>query len=97
MIPNWVYILFVVLVYLGIKRCYPRVFHIKRLLIVPAIFIFISLNGTFNLFSFDEMVVIYMLLGWIIGLLVGHFQVRKRIIKADKSKNLIQTPVIFQC
>ena len=52
---------------------------------------------TFNLFSFDEMVVIYMLLGWIIGLLVGHFQVRKRIIKADKSKNLIQTPVIFQC
>ena len=91
-VPTWVYILFIVLVYLGIKRCYTRVFHIKRLLIVPVIFIFISLRGAFGLFSFNEIFVLYLLVGCLVGLFIGHLQVRNKIIKADKSRQLIQTP-----
>ena len=91
-VPTWVYMVFIAIVYLGIKRCYTRVFNIRRLLVVPVIFILIGLRGTFELFPCDHMAVFYMLFGWLIGLLIGYSQVRGRTIKSDKSKQLIQTP-----
>ncbi len=91
-IPVWVYILFVGLIYIGIKRCYTRVIAVERLVIIPLVFIIISLHGTLKLFQHDSIVWIYLLLGGFVGLLIGHFQVRYRVIQADKKNHLLRVP-----
>lgn len=91
-VPTWVYILFFILLYLGIKRCYTRVVTIERIAIVPAVFIFLSLRSTVSLFHFSLLGFLLLLLGGIIGSLLGHLHVRKRVVRADKQKHLIEIP-----
>lgn len=38
-IPTYVYVLFCVLVYLGVRRCFPRTMRPERLLVFPLIFL----------------------------------------------------------
>ncbi|OGT47715.1 MAG: hypothetical protein A3F17_04115 [Gammaproteobacteria bacterium RIFCSPHIGHO2_12_FULL_41_15] len=91
-VPTWVYILFFVLLYLGIKRCYTRVVRIERIAIFPAIFIFLSLRSTVSLFHFSLIGFLLLLLGGIIGALFGYLHVRNCVVRADKQKHLIEIP-----
>lgn len=52
-IPTWVIILFFVLLYLGIKRCYSRILSVKQLALIPVVFTVIGLRSAFQLFSFS--------------------------------------------
>lgn len=91
-VPTWVYVLFFVLLYLGIKRCFTRVMSVERIAIVPAIFIFLSLRSTISLFHFSLTGFLLLILGAVIGALIGHSHVRNRLIRADKNKYLIEIP-----
>jgi hypothetical protein len=49
-IPAYVYVLFCVLVYLGVRRCFPRTMRPERLLVFPLVFLALgaaSLNRSF--------------------------------------------------
>ncbi|OGT54469.1 MAG: hypothetical protein A3F17_07715 [Gammaproteobacteria bacterium RIFCSPHIGHO2_12_FULL_41_15] len=91
-IPAWVYLLFFLLLYLGIKRCYTRVVSIERIAIIPVIFIFLSVMGTLQLFHFSLKGFLLLMAGSIFGFLIGHYLVRNRVIKGDKEKRLIEIP-----
>ncbi len=91
-IPSWVFILFFVLVYLGIKRCYTRILSLERLALTPAIFIAISLRSAFQLFGTSAAGFILLLAGGLIGFLLGHYLVKDSKVLADKEKRLIQVP-----
>jgi hypothetical protein len=91
-VPVWVYVVFFVLLNLGIKRCYTRVTTVERIAIVPVLFIFLSLHSTVSLFSLSMIGLLLWLLAGLTGSLLGHLHVRNRIIRADKNKRLIEIP-----
>lgn len=91
-IPTWVFTLFLVLLYLGIKRCRTRTVSIERLAIIPAIFIFMSLRGVFHLFGSSPVIYFMIVLGAVCGGCLGCIYVKNRVIKADKQNRLVQIP-----
>lgn len=91
-IPTWVFVLFFVLVYLGIKRCYTRTLSLERLALIPVIFVVISLRSAFQLFGISALSFIFLLVGGLIGFLMGYYLVRNSRVLADKEKRLIQVP-----
>lgn len=91
-VPTWVFILFFVLLYLGIKRCYTRILSLGRLAIIPAVFVVIGLRNTLQLFGLTSSGILAWAVGVAIGVLLGYLLVKNSLIKADKSKRLIQIP-----
>ena len=91
-VPIWVYILFLFLVYMGIKRCYTRVTSIKRLIIVPVIFLFFCFKNTAQLFNDNLMGYVLLITGLLLGALIGFYLIRNNVIKADRKNYLIQIP-----
>ncbi len=91
-VPIWVIILFFVLLYMGIKRCQTRVVSVKRLLVVPIVFAYMSLHGASQLFHFSVLSIALLIFGAFIGFGIGHWQVRNAQVKADKDRYLIQIP-----
>ncbi len=91
-VPTWVYILFLALLYLGIKRCFTRTMPVDRLALAPLIFIFLSLRSNLSLFGVGLGIILSLILGALCGMLIGHLQVKNRTILADKTKKLIQIP-----
>lgn len=91
-VPIWVYVLFFILLYLGIKSCYTRTVSLKRLIILPVIFIYLSLQGTNKLFHFSPTVILLLLIGGCLGFFIGSYYVRSRNVRADKQEHLIEIP-----
>ena len=91
-VPVWVYVVFFVLLNLGIKRCYTRVSAIERIAIVPVIFILLSLHSTILYFDFSITVISLWFVAGITGSLLGYLHVNNRIIRADKNNKLIEIP-----
>jgi hypothetical protein len=90
--PWWVYVLFVVLVSLGIKATRPRTLPISRLVLLPLIFVVWSF---FNLYPWfvGEM---SLLLFWVVFLAVGAYfgirEVRNWKITKDHHKRTVTIP-----
>ena len=91
-IPTWVIVLFFVLLVIGIKACFARTMRVEKLIILPLIFVFLNIHGTFTLFGFDALMFSILLAGWVIGTVLGIAQIKNRVIQADKSKHLITVP-----
>ena len=94
-IPTWVVGLFLVLVYIGIKRCSTRVMPLKKMAIAPIIFILFSLNSVSDLFTINVINSILLFSGFVAGNYFGYLQVKDKRILADKEKYLIQIPGDF--
>lgn len=91
-VPIWVYILFFVLLYIGIKRCFTRVVSVERIFIIPMVFTFISIRSTVSLFNFSLSSILILLFSSFAGSLLGYLHIRKSNIRADKEKHLIEIP-----
>ena len=91
-VPVWVYVLFFVLLYVGIKRCFPRVTSVRWLVILPALFIFFNFRGIFSFFPLASSNIFYWIIGIFLGAWLGYAQIRNCIIKADRKKQLIEIP-----
>ena len=91
-IPVWVFVLFVFLLYIGVKRCFTRIMQLKSLVLSPMIFIILGLKIASNTFSLDSSRLLFLLLGLIGGVYLGYLQVKDKVIIADKIKYLICIP-----
>ena len=75
--PWWVYVLFAYLVSIGIKSTKPRTISIKRLLLLPLVFVSWSFYGLYRklllgLFSLIPLWIIFLLVGAYLGIKEVH-------------------------
>ena len=91
-IPTYVYILFGLLIYIGYKRCFTRIIRVERLLLLPAIFLFLSLHGVINLFHPNIPDILIWMSGNILGIALGAFHIHSQTIRADHKHKLISVP-----
>ena len=82
--PSWVYILLFFLIYKGIKAIHGSTKRLTKLLILPAVFLVLSLHKVTDPY--------YYILFLILGLIVGWMLYRNIKIRADKVKHLIALP-----
>ena len=92
-IPTYVYILFLVLLWMGVSRCYPRTIRVERLLILPALMIVLGVRGFLGLFPAPTFVdLAAALAGGAIGLAMGWRHAGRWPIRIDRSAQTIAIP-----
>lgn len=91
-IPTWVYLLFIGLLYLGIKRGFASTVKVRRLLVIPILFLWLSLHSALKLFPINDLNVLSYIVGVIIGGGLGFLQLKSIQITADKQQGLLRIP-----
>lgn len=91
-VPVWVYVLFFVLLNIGIKRCNTRITTIERIAIIPTFFTLMSVYSINSIFGFTPTVLILWFAFVVVGSYIGYLHVSNRVIRADKTKRLIEIP-----
>ena len=91
-VPLYVYAMFVGLMYLGYKCCFPRTMRVERLLLLPAFFAYQSLSTLLTLFHPGAAGIGLWSHGGACGMLIGYLHVRNQPIRADHDRRLIAMP-----
>jgi hypothetical protein len=90
--PSRVWILLIVLLWMGYKSCFERTVTVKRLLIVPLIFLYMEANTINSIFGVSYINLLYSAIGLIIGIVAGAVIVSKKKIVADKRQYSLVLP-----
>ncbi|WP_337267465.1 hypothetical protein [Oryzifoliimicrobium ureilyticus] len=92
-IPPHVYIPFLVLLSMGISRCYPRTIRIGRLLIMPFLMVVVGVRGFMELFPFvHPSSLLAGVAGAVLGIMVGYHHVRRWTISVDRAAGTLSVP-----
>lgn len=90
--PWWVYVLFIVLVNRGIAASRPQVVSLKKLVLLPLIFIVLSIHTMMTSFQVNGFIFSLWVFGIAIGSVVGWSLIKNHHYKVDKKNMLIQLP-----
>ncbi len=90
--PWWVYLLLYFLVKMGIQASKTRVVSLKRLLIIPLLFIAMSIHTLVISFKITSFSVTTWLIAILIGALLGWLFIYRFRLTVDKPHNLIEIP-----
>jgi len=90
--PWWVYLLFIYLLKLGFNASKPTVISMKKLVILPAIFLFVSLDTLITSVQLSPLTIGTYLLSIVLGAILGWILVRHLVLQFDKKKWLIKLP-----
>ena len=93
--PWWVFLIFVYLLRVGINATKPRIISLNKILILPAIFLFISINSFITTFQISTLLLSTYSLSLLIGIGGGWLLVRNLNLKFDQQNNLIKVPGSF--
>jgi hypothetical protein len=89
----YVYLLFLLLLWMGIKRCFPRTIRIERLLFIPVLMAVLGSRSFFGLFpSAGTTAFIAGVLGGALGLVVGYRHVQGWNIVVNRQARLVSLP-----
>lgn len=92
-VPLYVYALFLILLRVGISRCYPRTIRVERLLTMPLLMLALGVHGFFSLFSWPNTAdTLAGACGIAAGLIVGHLHVRRWQVAVDRARRRISVP-----
>ncbi len=91
-VPSWVYILFLGLLYLSIKGCYKRIIKPQRLIVIPLVFAWFSIENVYRVGPPIPSQLIFLICGGILGIYLGYLHVRKVVVRADKQQHLAAIP-----
>ena len=92
-IPTYAYILFLVLLWMGIARCFPRTVRLERLLFMPALIAVLSLRGFLGLFPAPMAKdLLAALVGGFLGIAMGWRHVRHWTLTIDRATRRITMP-----
>jgi hypothetical protein len=92
-VPLYVYVLFLILLRVGISRCYPRTIRIERLLVMPILMLALGIHGFSSLFSRPNAAdLLAGACGIAAGLVIGHSHVRNWSIGIDRARRRISVP-----
>ncbi len=91
--PLWVWPLLAYLIFIGIKSSKPMILPlglIKRLMIIPVVFLVWALYTIFESTETYEFIVL--MLGMILGTVLGYFLTRHQNVRFDRKNQLIAIP-----
>lgn len=90
--PWWVFVLFTYLVIVGYLASRPRIVPIKKLVILPTLFIALSCFNIYKVFTLTNEHIVIWLGMLVIGFGLGWLQFKKLNIKAIKEQAAIMIP-----
>lgn len=90
--PWWVYLIFIVLIKRGITASKPQVVSMQKLIILPLVFIALSIHTVVTAFHVNSTIIGIWLVSILFGTLAGWLLVCKHQFKVDKKNYLIQLP-----
>ena len=90
--PWWVYLLFLYLLKVGFDATKTRVVSLKKLFILPSIFLTISINSLITSFRLSPSTIGVYLFSLLFGIGGGWLLVRNVNLKFDLQRVLIQLP-----
>ena len=90
--PLWVWPLFAFLLYRGIKALKTRVVPLKKIFILPAVFISLGLYRLMSSSGTIPLQNLWWLFAFTAGILLGFLLFKRSKIQADKKKYLIKLP-----
>lgn len=88
--PLWVYILFAYLLWVGFKNTKTRTVSIKKILIIPAVFLSMSLESLISHFRLSMVSVSIWCIAILIGTMIGRLLVATRHIQVDRTRQQIK-------
>ena len=88
--PWWVYLLFAYCIFVGIKAAKGGVIPYLKVIIIPVVFAYLSLDSLLSHFSLNVFVVSVFILSLMVGVLSGLLQALKQNITVDRSRWLIK-------
>ena len=92
-VPPYVYALFLVLLWMGIVRCFPRTIRVERLILMPAVMGFLGVHGFFALFpSPGGLDLLAAATGAALGFAVGYRHVRGWEVAVDRKARRLSLP-----
>jgi len=92
-IPTYVFILFLVLAWMGISRCFPRSIRVERLAILPVLMVVLGVRGFSGLFGLPSVVdLAAAVVGGAVGLAMGWRHVRRWRIRVDRRARSLSIP-----
>lgn len=87
--PAWVFILFVFLIYRGIKACFEQTVQLRKLFILPIIFTILSLHTLINKLNINDVLIYIWLMASTLGAVIGWQIASKQKIKINQKKGLL--------
>ena len=90
--PWWVFLIFFYCVFVGVKSSKDGVVSIKKLMIIPIVFMYLSLESVYLNFKIDQFVVLIYLAAIVFGVLLGLLQAKSQGVSVDKEKKLVAVP-----
>jgi hypothetical protein len=92
-IPTYAYVLFLVLLWTGVNRCFPRTIRVERLLLLPTLMTVLGIRGFSGLFPTPALVDLFAALaGGALGLAFGWHHVRRWGLRIDRGARTITVP-----
>jgi Family of unknown function (DUF6622) len=90
--PWWVYLLFIYLMFVGYKASKGGVVSLTKLIILPAIFLAMSVETLVFSFKITPLSVIAWILSLLLGTVLGWFLICRQEMRVDKEKKLFDLP-----
>ena len=90
--PLWVYLLFVYLVFIGVKCSKTRITPMGKLFVIPIIFMILAIETLVAQVGVSAFSVSVWIVAILFGSLLGWYQIFRLAIEADKQNKLIKTP-----
>lgn len=92
MIPIWIFPIFLFLLFWGFRLCEACTVKVNRLLVLPVLFLFVTLHHYLKLSNINALNFSGMLIGLSLGTYWGYLYKRNADIKIDRRRGLIALP-----
>lgn len=90
--PWWVYLIFIYLLLIGVKAARPNVVSLYKLLILPVLFSWMSVETLLSSFVLSPAVISCFVAVLVLLIVVGYVQVSRMDCQVDKPHMLIRVP-----
>ncbi len=90
--PWWVYLLFALIFYKGVRSLKPRAVPLKKLIIVPLVVSAISLDTLFTQINLNGFNVLILSASAVLGLIAGYLMTVRAPIEVDKEHLVYKMP-----
>jgi hypothetical protein len=92
-VPVYVYVLFVVLLWMGLARCFPRTIRVERLMVMPVLMAVLGIRSFLGLFPTVGLPALAAgLAGLVFGATIGSWHVRRWKIEINRQTRSIALP-----